>query len=138
MVLGGVCYSDLNLLGVGRPYPQDGLGRGQGHLTDDPAKGGTWPWPWLSAGWAAIPYPASTWNGPGWPGGGWETDPTCGIPTWPGGLPAHINPPGLVRNEDVYDAIRETDDKAGNPIDHVNIGNYNVLYSSIVVQRRAN
>lgn len=99
-------YDKLPVVGGGSRRYNNPDYPGEGSTLKDPSEGGEWPWPWLNTEWGEIP----------WQGGDWES-------------PYHT---GVVKNNDLRDAVELTDNRAGEPIDRERIGPLTVLYGEIL------
>lgn len=143
ILLGGGEYEDLSLLGKKRPRLKSESCPGQGSIVDRPEDGGTWPWPWLDKEWDSYPYPGygDPFGKGKWPGGRTDNDYEIGIPTWPGDRDEPNRNPGdgsgVIRDDDLNDAIHETDGQGGNEYMGGKWSMQTVMFASLFVYNGA-
>lgn len=121
--LGKVPYRKLRLLGLGaKRRPSDDC-PGQGSIINPPSDGGTWPWPWLDdEDYVNDPWPGydDNYDDHTWPGGKgpdygdgytWPPAPDdyIDVPSWGHDPDAPGNGSGVIRDDDIQDAVKETE-----------------------------
>lgn len=148
IILGGAgCYEDLPLLGENVPRPPSTQCPGQGSLIGPPDQGGTWPWPWLPEKWATTPYPGydPAFHKGKWPAGSRPTT-ACDAPSWPGGphTPdeeggggSRGDGGGVIRNDDIKDAVEDTDGHQGGEIYRDDWSANTVMYAQLFAYQGA-
>ncbi len=134
IVLGEKEFKDLMLLGT--PHKRIAISNcpGQGSLIGPPDKGGTWPWPWLDPEWGNYPWPGydPRFDKYNWPGGSLD-HPVIDLPTWPGADGEHGDNSGVIRNDDIEDAIDHTDGYAGKDVIYSITTLHTVMFAQVFV-----
>lgn len=143
VTLGSGEYEDLSLLGENHPRLESEECPGQGTITLPPDKGGTWPWPWLDDGWEAYPWPGydDNFDNDNWPGGNNRPDEDNAVfppnlPNWPVDGGGKGDDSGVVRNDDMEDAIDETGDYGGE-MTNSSFTSQTVMYAQLFVYNGA-